>query len=170
MMGDLPKRKPNRLKNADYSAPGAYFVTFCVKNKEPLLGEIVGDGTCDVPQMRLSPQGQIVEKRLLWLCERRPALRLENYIIMPNHVHLLLSISADPPTVNGSSQAPTPTNNAISSFVSQLKRDCGRELGESIWQRSFYDHIVRNDTDYWNIWDYIDTNILRWERDRFYSK
>ncbi len=168
-MENLPKRKQNRLKNYDYSTPGAYFITFCVRNKERILGSIVGVGTCDDPKMRLSAKGLIVEQNIRRLAAKGSRVRVEHFVVMPNHVHLLLSISAEPPPIHGSSQAPTPTNSAISNFVSRLKRDCDRELGENIWQRSFYDHIVRDDADYQNIWDYIDTNVLRWDKDRFYK-
>ncbi len=167
-MESLPKRKPARLKNYDYSAPGAYFVTFCVRNRAHLLGRIVGAGTCDGPQMLLSARGLITERNIRRLAAKQERVQVEHFVVMPNHVHLLLSISADTLPKSGSSQAPTPTNSAISGFVSQLKRDCGREMGENIWQRSFYDHIVRDDADYRNIWEYIDTNVLRWEKDRFY--
>ena len=71
---------------------------------------------------------------------------------------------------DGMSGTPSPTNSTISKFVGTLKRFCNREYGENIWQRSFYDHIIRGKEDYERIWEYIDTNTFKWEEDYLYNK
>lgn len=67
------------------------------------------------------------------------------------------------------SGTPSPTNSVISRFVSTFKRFCNKEFGKNLWQRSFNDHIIRDKEDYNKIWEYIDTNPLKWELDCFYS-
>lgn len=160
---DLPERKPTRLKGYDYSSPGAYFVTVCVKNKKQMLGKIVGCGDFDTPQMILSEYGQILDRYISLMNKKYPHIKVDKYIIMPNHFHMILNISA---RIDASETA-APYNNETSKFVSLLKRYCNREYGVNIWQTSFNDHIIRGDKDYNKIWEYIDTNVLRWDKDCF---
>ena len=160
------KRKSPRLKNYDYSTPGAYFITICTKDRKCVLGNIVGYGDFDVPHMFLSEYGQILNKYINVMGEKSPHINIDNYIIMPNHFHMILRITD---CVNGASETAAPYNNAISKFVSLLKRYCNFEYGKNIWQRSFHDHIIRDDEDYNKIWEYIDTNALKWEQDCFYN-
>ena len=99
---DLLKRKPNRLKEYDYSVNGAYFITICTKNKECILSQIVGEGLCALPQNELTPIGQEVEKAIRYIDETHPHASVDNYVIMPNHVHLIIYLNSkgghgDPP-------------------------------------------------------------------------
>ena len=166
---DLPKRKPTRLKNYDYSTPGAYFITICVKDRKPLLSKIcVGDGVLDVPENNLTYYGRIAEKHITEMSKFYENLSVDKYVIMPNHIHLLIQIKSE--CSGGSSRTPNPTNSEISRFVSTFKRFCNKEYGENIWQRLSNDHIVRNQKDYERIWTYIDINPLKWELDCFYEK
>lgn len=158
---NYPVRKPTRLQKYDYSTPGSYFVTLCTHNKEKLLGEVVGGGVYDAPQVELSPFGVVVQKCLLQVTGD---VKVDKFVVMPNHVHLLLTVDSC-----GSSQAPNPTNGAVPKFVSLFKRRCNRVWGRNIWQRSFYDHVVRNEKEYLRIWTYIDTNPAKWQDDRYYS-
>ena len=163
---DLPKRKPTRLKEFDYSAPGAYFITICVKDRKNLLSEIVGDGVFDVPQNILTKYGEIAEEYINQMNEFYDYLSVDKYAIMPNHIHLILFVTD---SENGTSRTPSPTNSVVSKFISTFKRFCNKEFGENIWQRSYHDHIIRGEKDYRNIWEYIDTNVQRWELDCFYN-
>ena len=163
MLNKLPKRKPTRLRNYDYSSDGYYFVTICTKGKQKILCDIVGGGAYDAPQIELSKYGDITEKYIL-STNNIPELAVDKYVIMPNHVHLILVIK------NGTSRAPSPTNNIISHAVSTLKRFVNKEIGKNIFQRSFHDHIIRDQNDYRKIWEYIDNNAAKWEDDCFYSK
>lgn len=163
---NLPKRKSTRLKGYDYSTPRMYFLTVCTKDKEQLLGKIVGCGDFDTPQMLLSEYGKILDKYINIMNEKYQYIRLDKYVIMPNHFHLILNITD---YKSGSSRTAEPYNNNISKFVSLLKRYCNREYGINIWQRSFHDHIIRGEKDYNEIWEYIDSNVIKWEKDCFYN-
>ncbi|MBO7288664.1 MAG: hypothetical protein J6V03_01565, partial [Clostridia bacterium] len=85
-MTELSKRKPVRLKEYDYSTPGAYFVTVCTKDRIELLSSIsVGDGVLDVPQNILSEQGRIADKHINQMNNFYKNLSVDKYVIMPNH-------------------------------------------------------------------------------------
>lgn len=163
---ELPKRKPNRLKEYDYDREGAYFITICTQNRKCLLSHIVGGGAFDAPDNQLTNMGKIVEKYVL-SGNRVDRITVVKYVIMPNHIHLLINVDMD---ACGTSRAPSPTNAVILHFVSTLKRFCHKEIGESIFQRSYHDHVVRNSQDYLKIWEYIDNNPKQWELDCFYVK
>ena len=164
-MMELPKRKPNRIPHFDYSTPGAYFVTICTQDKLPLLCTIVGGCALDAPDVRLSRSGEIVQKYIL-SGNRIPGVIVEKYVIMPNHIHLILLVEAGART--GTSRAPSPTNAVVPHFVSTLKRFCHRDIGKKIFQRSYHDHVIRNEASYLKIWQYIDTNPIRWTADCFF--
>ena len=158
-------RKPNRLKDYDYSTDGAYFITLCTQNRRALLSNIVGDGLSDVPhRVHLLSHGKIADRYIRQMSDFYNNLTVEHYVIMPNHIHMLIRVEG-----NGSSRTPTPTNSVIAKFVGTLKRFCNRELGEQIWQRSYYDHVIRDETDYLRIAEYIQKNPARWREDRFYT-
>ncbi len=166
-MNDLPKRKPTRLKDYDYSTPGAYFITICVKDRKQILSKIiVGDGVLDVPKNILTKYGIIADKYINQLNDFYDYIFVDKYVIMPNHIHLLLSIKD---FENGTSRTPSPTSSIVSKFISTFKRFCNKEYGENIWQRLSNDHIIRGEKDYQKIWEYIDSNVIRWEKDCFYT-
>ena len=163
---DLPKRKPTRLPHFDYSTPGAYFITICVERKRCVLANIVGGGALDAPQIQLTALGKLAEKHII-SGNRMPGIHLDKYVIMPNHIHLLISISTE--DFGGTPRASSPTNAAIPRFVSAFKRFCHKDIGNQIFQRSYHDHIIRNQHDYLRIWEYIDNNPAKWEEDCFYK-
>ena len=156
---ERPVRKPNRLRGYDYSQQGCYFVTICTRGREHLLGHVaVGADVLIGPRVSLSKIGKTVET----VIEKMPAV--QKYVVMPNHVHILLQISAPEGGPMGTS-APT---QAGPWSVRYLKRAVTRACGENIWQRGYHDHIVRNDADYLRVWDYIETNPAKWREDRYY--
>ncbi len=163
---ELPKRKPTRLKGYDYSTPGMYFLTICVKDRKQFLGKIVGCGDFDAPIMILSEYRRILDKYINLMNEKYFHIEIDKYVIMPNHFHLILNIKD---YKNAASETAAPYNNETSKFISLLKRYCNREYGMNIWQSSCNDHIIRGEIDYQKIWEYIDTNVIRWEKDCFYS-
>ena len=163
---ELPKRKPTRLRTYNYSTPGMYFLTVCVKDRKQLLGKIVGCGDFDTPQMMLSEYGIILDKYIRRMNEKYSCINIDKFVIMPNHFHLILNITD---YKNGASKIAAPYNYEIPKFISLLKRYCNREYGKNIWQSSYNDHIIRGQNDYQKIWEYIDTNVLRWEKDCFYN-
>ena len=164
---DLPQRKRNRLAQFDYSTPGAYFITICTQDRKNVLGHIVGGGAFDAPHIQLSPLGETTEKYLI-SGNRIPNVHVDKYVIMPNHLHFILLV--DGVDENGASKAPPPTNAVIPHFVSTMKRFCFAEAGCKYLQRSYHDHVIRNQMDYLRIWEYIDTNPVKWKDDCFYEE
>ena len=157
-------RKPNRLRNYDYSSNGMYFITVCTKGKAHIFGNIVGATIGRLAGMQLSPYGKITKQSIENINNHYPAVFVDKYVIMPNHIHLILQID----TYNGNRRpmvAPT-----ISTVVQQLKGCVSKQAGFSLWQKTFHDHIIRDENDYEKIWEYIDTNPLKWETDCFYSE
>ncbi len=164
---EYPKRKPNRLTNYDYSHPGAYFITVCTNDRAKILGRVcVGDGVLDVPQMQLTKLGQVIENRIAEINRIYSHLTIDKYVIMPNHIHMIVFITGE----NGTSRTPSPTNKTIPRLLSTFKRFVNRECGMNIFQRSYHDHVIRNEADYLRIWNYIDTNPATWEQDCFYTE
>ena len=174
---EIPIRKELRLKYYDYSSKGAYFVTVCVKERKRLLSELikprVGVGALDDPKISevndgllLTEVGKTVEKNLL-SSERISGVKIDKYVIMPDHIHAIIFL--DPQEYserqNGSSRAPTPTNRMLPHVISTFKRFCGKELGCSIFQRGYIEHIIRDQEDYNTRVKYICENPLRWYYD-----
>ena len=164
---DKPKRKTIRLKEYDYNTPGYYFITFCTKDKKKLLCDIVGTGLLDGPKVYLTAYGEIANRQLQYMKEFYEDIRLEKYVIMPNHIHLLLQILD---VGNGPSGRPVPTNSKIARFVGTFKRFCNKKYHFDIWQGRSHDHIIRSEKDYLKIWEYIDNNPAKWADDCFYME
>ena len=154
----LSERKSPRIKDYDYSTPGAYFVTICTHNKEYTLGNIVGEGFCALPQNILTPIGIEVEKSIQHINENYNGVTIENYVVMPNHVHLIVNLHN-----SGGHRNPP-----LQSVIGRLKSYTTNKFGKTLWQRSFHDHIIRGKEDYQKIYEYIDTNVLKWKKDCFY--
>ena len=94
-------------------------------------------------------------------------IKIDKFIVMPNHIHMLIQILEN--SQIGPSGTPVPTNSLIAQFVSTFKRFCNKEYGKNIWQARSNDHIIRNEKDYQKIWEYIDTNAIKWKQDCFYN-
>jgi REP element-mobilizing transposase RayT len=174
---ELPKRKELRLKQFDYSSAGAYFITVCVKDRKRILSKIqspVGVGAHDDPyegvtgrpKIQLTKTGEIIEKYLL-SSKKIPGVKIDRYVIMPDHIHAIVLIypGGSSPQKNGSSRAPTPTNETLPHIVSTFKRLCGKELGRSIFQRGYFEHVIRGREDYETTTKYIIDNPIRWYYD-----
>ncbi len=157
----LPKRKPTRLKGYDYSSPGMYFLTLCVKGRKSLLSNIVGNDALIVPQNNLSKIGVICDKYINNITIKYKNVTIDKYVIMPNHIHMIIFL-------HGTMRASSPTKN-IETIIRSFKTMVTKEIGHSIWQRLYHDHIIRNENNYKKIWEYIDTNVIRWENDCFYE-
>lgn len=133
------------------------------------MGNIVGDGVLDVPKIHLSQYGEIVKERILEMAMVYDNVLIDKYIIMLNHIHLIVKIESEFSLLNGTSRTPSPTNKTLPFFISTLKRLTNRKSGIQLWQRSYYDHIIRNDIDYQAIWEYVNSNTLKWQKDKFYT-
>ncbi len=165
-MSDMPTRKPIRLKGFNYGENSAYFITVCVKERRKILSKInVGAGVLDCPKVQLLKYGEIADKYLCQLHGFYDNVSVDKYVIMPNHIHFILRVT------DGRSGTPVPTkgNAAVAQFVSTFKRFCNKEYGENIWQSRYYDHVIRGEQDYREIWQYIENNPLKWTLDEYYQ-
>ena len=155
-------RKHPRLKGYDYSWNGAYFVTFCTKERRHLLSRIVvGPDALIGPQLELSPHGKLVDESIQSAVLAYPNVEIPCYVIMPNHVHLMVVIEP-----NGPMGASGPT---LGMVIRGIKTKVTRAIGHSIWQDKFYDHIIRNGEDYLQTCHYIDSNPAKWQEDEYYD-
>ena len=166
------REKQYRLRGYDYSFPGLYFVTICVKNFRKDFG-VIKNG-----MMFLSDMGSIVWRVWDSLPHHHP-VRLYEFVVMPNHVHGVLEILDDDrrniaryvPTEKTFSQV---TPRSLPSIIRSFKSECTRQARKQKfvnfkWQSRFHDHVIRNEKSLAKIQDYIQTNILKWEFDKFYS-
>ncbi len=122
----------------------------------------------DGPRIELTQYGKIADKYINQMNDFYNNLSVEKYVIMPNHIHIILWIKGNE---NGPSRTPVPTiqNSSVSRFISTFKRFCNKEYGENIWQYRSYDHIIRNKQDYKEHIKYIYENPMRWQHDELYT-
>ena len=153
-------RRSPRLVGYDYRQAGAYFVTVCTWGREPLLGEVVGG------EMQLDAAGHAVQRAWETLPRRFPGVDLDAFVVMPNHVHGVLVLGGDPslpPSI------PTPSLSAVlRAFKSVAAIEGHRALdraGQAFWQRSYHDHIIRNNRALEQIRRYIVDNPACWDTD-----
>ena len=143
-------RKHPRLKNYDYSSPNYYFITICTFDKACIFGK----------PSHLNQRGIAAEAVLLEIERHFSNVKLDKYVIMPNHVHMILTLEG--------------TNAGIPQIIGQYKSSVTRRIRETapeqkVWQASFHDHVIRNQKDYERIWLYIDSNPQNWDKDCFYE-
>ena len=142
-------RKPTRLPNYDYSNNNHYFITICTYEKRCIFGTIDA----------LNERGIIVKKALETLSTHYEGVYVENYIVMPNHIHAIIVLENQ--------------NKTLSEIIGLFKSGVSREIKKMhpelrVWQRSFHDHIIRNKKSYAKIWEYVQYNHQKWEQDCFY--
>ena len=160
-----PQRKCLRLEAYDYSQPGYYFITVCTRERkqealcsiEPAVGAIINRP----PRISLTPLGRIVDETIRAIPDHYPGILVDQYIIMPDHVHLILSFRNIGPDGRRIA-APTP----LSKIIQQMKRIASKQAGVPLWQKGFYDHVIRNDVDLANVRQYIRNNPLKWIEDK----
>ena len=146
----LPQRKNIRLKEYDYSSAGYYFITICIKQRLPVLSSI------DNMNVVLTDAGMVVDKYINCISEIYTNVELDTYVIMPNHIHMILNI--DQSNISN-----------LSTIIQQFKRAVSKQLGYSIWQKLFHEHIIRNEKEYYKIYEYILNNPLSWEQDKYFE-
>ena len=154
------RRKPNRIPDFNYSQNYAYFITICAENRHCLFGAVLDGGQGQAPQIRLSAEGEIVDRSIREIPCHYPSVNLENYVIMPNHIHLLLRLENNP--------AENPVS--ISRVVQQFKGYVSKQIGRSVWQKLYYDHVIRDQEDFAVKWRYIENNPYRWLEDKYYFR
>ena len=161
-------RKQNRLNSFDYSKDGSYFVTFCIKDKECYFGKIENE------QLFHSDFGKIVVNSIEWLKGQYPDIRIHEYVVMPDHVHLLIEINRNISNemvciVGEGSDLPLQTNKikSLSELIGALKTVSSKNIRLNgcsgfAWQRSFYDQIIKSSDHFDNVKNYIIDNPKRW--------
>ena len=182
-------RKQIRLPNYDYSDNGAYFITICTKDKKKIFGYVKNG------QMHYNEYGKIAFNEIEKTNSLRKdsGVRISKFIVMPNHVHMLLEITKGiDETVVGTRRAVSnctnkfskPITQSVSTIVGAYKSSVTKHILEAcghgtpcpykitektiIWQPRFIDHVIRNGRDYLEHWQYIDNNPLKWEFDKYY--
>ncbi|MBI2907752.1 MAG: transposase [Chloroflexi bacterium] len=161
-------RRSIRLKDYDYAQGGAYYVTICTFNREPIFGEIVDY------EMRLNDYGRVVEEEWLVAPNKRNDVELDAYVVMPNHFHGILLIDRRG-TVH---RAPTserfgkPTSDSLPTIVRYFKSAVTRRIrvlrgdpAAVVWQRKYYEHVIRDETELNEKREYIVGNPLKWDLD-----
>ena len=197
---NLPYRKSIRLKNYDYSSNGYYFVTICTQNREKLFGEIVGATLCGRPN---NPD-KVIVKWLLELENKFKGVKIDEYIVMPNHIHFIIKRTSDHTGSTGDHTGSTGDHTgstgdhtgstgdhtgstgdhtgspllrdiigwfktmSTNEYIAGVKDGRFMPFKGHLWQRNYYEHIIRNYDDYINIAEYIQNNPLKWEEDKLY--
>ena len=164
----IKTRKQLRIKEYDYSNEGYYYITICTKNKIKILSKIQKGSVKTEPYIELETIGKIVEQNLLKIEEYFETIKIHDYIIMPNHIHLVIEKRKKYIKNNvgfGLDQTDNKIN--ISNVIGLFKSGVSRKIGYSIWQKSFYEHIIRNEKEYIKIKEYIKNNPIKWENDEY---
>ena len=167
MSMEKQNRKLPRLAGYDYATPGVYFITICTLNKQCYFGTVCPTEFVGEACVNHSPMGVIARDCLLEIENHFPGIKVDNWVIMPNHIHILLRVEER--------IYPFPTadiSNVIGKFKAAVTRkaNCLHICPGKLWQSSFYDHIIRNEADYQSIWQYISGNPSKWLEDQFYVK
>ena len=165
---ELHHRKQNRLQDYDYSQNGAYFITICTKKRHEILCNIV-DSRDAGAQIQLTEYGKIVDEYIKMISKKYPTTRVDAYIIMPDHIHMVITIVGDGSAVPQKNQGranPAPTiGNIIGWFKYVTTKIIANHWDASdnrLWQRSYHDHVIRNAEEYRAICQYIADNPARW--------
>lgn len=145
--------KRRRLLNYDYSSQALYFVTICTQDNKYLLWREYG-AYSEGNGYELSEYGEIIKSEIENISNKYPSVKIDNYVIMPNHVHLIVNNQSN--DIN------------LSVIINQTKGKITRKIGFSLWRSSFHDHIIRNTEEYEKIWNYIEYNPLKWNEDKYF--
>ena len=165
MEKNLPQRKHPRLRSYDYGSAGAYFITICTHHRKCLLSHIVGRGLAPAETV-YTQLGEIAKEQLLQLENRFPTMKIDAYVIMPNHIHAILRLEE----TAGASPRPTVTD-IVCAYKSLTTRACKQASHiEKLFQTSFYEHVIRGQADYNEIAEYIQNNPKQWELDKLYAE
>jgi REP element-mobilizing transposase RayT len=174
-------RRSIRLNGYDYTQLGSYFITICTHHRICLFGEIVTDA------MHLNSIGQVAFREMAKLTQRFPNMLIDEAIIMPNHIHAIWQIQESKGTAaqspnqipNSSRRVPTeqfgkPVSGSIATMVRSYKSAVALRIHRMrdaptgpIWQRNYYEHIIRNEAEWQRIREYIQVNPSRWDTDEY---
>ena len=165
MNKEFPRRKHPRMPDYDYSTAGAYFITICTHNRKCLLSHIVGRGLAPAETV-YTQLGEIAKEQLLQLENRFANMKIDAYVIMPNHIHAILRLEET------AGASPRPTVTEIVCAYKSLTTRAGKQVAniEKLFQTSFYEHVIRGQADYDEIAAYIQNNPKQWELDKLYAE
>ena len=178
---DIHHRRSVRLKGYDYSQAGLYFVTICTQNRLCLFGKIKESN------LQLNDAGIMIEHQWQELIYRFDNIKLDEFVVMPNHFHGIVECvgaplvgaqnAGQPGTEEGQPQGIAPTvGNVVGAFKSMTTNEYIRgvknvgwpRFNKKLWQRNYYEHIIRDEKSYYQISEYIKTNPLKWRDDKYY--
>ena len=189
----MDERKRLRLEGYDYSRGGYYFVTVCTQNRACLFWGPGRAGPGPAPTPPLNEYGRLVTETWVDLPNHIAGVELDKFVVMPNHIHGIIRLTGICPVSSSPAHPATPvacvgagprpahpadaahSPVSLTEVVRQFKSFSARRVnaargttGFSLWQRSYYDHVIRNEPDYLRIWNYIDANPLQWAEDEYY--
>jgi len=166
----MQKRKQLRLKNYNYSQNGMYFVTICTYRKECFFGKVIND------EMKLNSAGKIARKYLKDIPQYYNGVSIDEFIIMPNHIHLIVELVDAVVTEQCSVTTKNNKNygllsKIIKSYKNAITKEINKKFGKNNfkWQRSYYDHVIRKEESLQKIKEYIMINPREWKRDELYN-
>lgn len=175
----FPRRKQIRIKEYDYSKEGYYFITICTKDRKQILCKIVNDEKLIAksvgadgpvrpkeqyinPKIILTPIGKSIKRCWEEIDTIYNNVEIDEFIIMPNHIHGIIKLTGG--------QSRPPLQKIIQGFKSVTTRECFKYNYNKLWQRNYYEHVIRNEKEYYKILEYIQENPIKWEEDKYYIK
>ena len=168
---DVHRRRSIRLPHFDYTCAGAYFVTICTYQRECLFGTLINGTTCH------NEFGKITHQRWHELPEHFENIALDQFVVMPNHIHGIIILNDVPPTVGATHASSVPKPRPIGTIVGSFKSAVSRQInahrntqGKPVWQRNYYEHIIRGDRDLAAVRKYIADNPTKWTEDENYPE
>jgi putative transposase len=165
-----PQRKSIRIQGFDYSEQGAYFITIITHKRKCIFGEI------NHGEMHLSPTGSIVKQIWESIPDHFPQAYVDHFVIMPNHIHGIIElVRARHAVPLQYEQFGKPVSGSIPTIIRSFKSTVTRQVnlnrespGEKVWQRNYYEHVIRNERELQAIYDYLVTNPFNWLKDEEY--
>ena len=161
---EIHHRRSIRLPGYDYSLPGAYFITLCVYDKSPLFGYI------DNEIMILSDYGTVVDANWRKMLQHNILISSPSWVVVPNHLHSIVVIEEE--MLNPVDSSTSSLGNIIGNFKSITTRKINQmrqKVGDKVWQRNYFEHIIRDEYQYNRIAYYIETNPATWNKDHYYQ-
>ena len=160
---ELHNRKLPRLSSYDYSQPGSYFITLCTYQRAKLFqmqARSVGNGQCAVPHCSVA--NQIIHTWIHRTQNQYRNITIDNYVIMPDHLHFILTIHETIPGCSVPEIMRFFKTMTVNEYIRCVKSGLLPVFDRKIWQKSYYDHMIRNQQDYASAWEYIENNPAKW--------
>ncbi len=154
-------RRSNRMGGYSYSTQGLYFITINAERCKAIFGRVINENDAYIV---LTNVGENVKQQLEFMKDFYNDIKMLSYVIMPNHVHMILYIPPKDKEVNVTDRA----NELVPRFISTLKRFVNKKSGKNVWHRSYFDRVIRNEEEYFRISEYIRDNPRKWAEDKLY--